>query len=89
MGKGFFIYDYNCNAFFINIAVTIADNGKTKKVPVVTGVPVMIRQIYMDYHLPLDPWSLTVRQIHFFYDPLIPGLVKLQKNAKEQNKNGK
>lgn len=48
----------------------------------------MIRQIYMDYHLPIMPDDLTLRQVHFFYDPLIEGLIKLQTQMKEK-KNGK
>ena len=56
----------------------------------VEGVPVMIRQIYMDYNIPIVPWEMTVAQVHFFYDPLIDGLIQIQKQAKEnRKKNGK
>ena len=50
----------------------------------------MIRQIYMDYHIPIIPWELTIFQVHFFYDALIDGLIQIQKQAKERKKkNGK
>lgn len=50
----------------------------------------MIRQIYMDYHISIIPWEMTVAQVHFFYDPLIEGLIQIQKQAKEnKKKNGK
>ncbi|WP_407371491.1 hypothetical protein [Carnobacterium sp.] len=49
----------------------------------------MIRQIYMDYHLPIMPDDLTMIQVHFFYDALIPGLIKIQQQAKEGKKNGR
>lgn len=50
----------------------------------------MIRQIYMDYHLPIMPDNLTMQQVHFFYDALIPGLIKIQQQAKEGKRiNGK
>lgn len=43
-----------------------------------TGVPVMIRDIYQNYHLPMNPQSLSLREIHFWYDQLIPSLIKMQ-----------
>lgn len=44
----------------------------------------------MDYHIPNIPWEMTVAQVHFFYDPLIDGLIQIQKQAKEnRKKNGK
>ena len=50
----------------------------------------MIRQIYMDYHLPIMPDDLTMQQVHFFYDARIPEVIKMQKWAKERGrKNGK
>lgn len=50
----------------------------------------MIRQIYMDYHIPIIPWELSIFQVHFFYDALIDGLIQIQKQAKEnKKKNGK
>lgn len=50
----------------------------------------MIRQIYIDYNIPIIPWELTIFQVHFFYDSLIDGLIQIQKQAKEsKKKNGK
>ena len=49
----------------------------------VEHIGVMIRQIYSDYHLPIQPQDLSMKDLHFWYDPLIPGLIELQKQAKE------
>lgn len=76
-------------SFYGFVTVRIAANGIERKVKAVEGVPVMIRQIYMDYHLPILPEDLTMAQVHFFYDALIPGLIKIQKQEKEGNKNGR
>ena len=38
----------------------------------------MIREIYQNYHLPMNPGELTLQEVHFWYDPLIPGLIKMQ-----------
>ena len=46
-------------------------------------MPVMIGEIYQSYHLPVMPQSLTLDEIRFWYDPLIPSLVKMQ-NVKEK-----
>jgi len=48
-----------------------------------------IRQIYSDYHLPIMPADITLNEIHFFYDALIPGLIEIQKNEKENKRHGK
>lgn len=45
----------------------------------------MVRQVYMDYHLPINPNDITLKELHFFYDSLISGLIKMQKRAKEEN----
>ena len=42
----------------------------------------MIRQIYSDYNLPVNPKELTLDDIRFWYDPLIPGLIRMQNQAK-------
>lgn len=42
----------------------------------------------MDYNLPLNPFEMTIRQIRFFYDPMIDGLAKIQREQKERE-NGK
>lgn len=77
-------------AFFSFVTVRIAVNGLEKKVKAIVGVPVMIRQIYIDYNLPINPDDLTLEQVHFFYDARIQILAKMQKLEKERkNKNGK
>lgn len=76
-------------AFFSFVTVRIAANGVEKKVKAIVGVPVMIRQICMDYNLPIMPDNLTMQQVHFFYDALIPGLIKIQQQEKEGKKNGR
>lgn len=53
-------------------------NGRKKEVSAWAGVPVMIREIYQNYHLPMMPQSLTLDEIRFWYDPLIPSLIKMQ-----------
>lgn len=77
-------------AFYERLTVRIAADGVEKKVKAIEGVPDMIRQIYMDYHLPIMPDNLPMQQVHFFYDALIPGLIKIQQQAKDsKRKNGK
>lgn len=63
--------------------VEIADNAVRKKVHGVEYLGIMIRQIYSDYHLPIQPQDLSMKDLHFWYDPLIPGLIELQRQAKE------
>jgi hypothetical protein len=46
------------------------------------GVPVMIREIYQNYHLPMMPQSLSLKEIRFWYDPMIPSLIKIQQGSK-------
>lgn len=47
------------------------------------GVPLMIREIYQNYHLPMMPQSLTLSDIRFWYDPLIPSLIEMQKTREK------
>lgn len=44
----------------------------------------MIRQIYSDYNLPMNPNELTLGEIQFWYEPLIPGLIRHQKQAQKR-----
>jgi len=67
------------------LRLEIADNGQRKVVHGSDHLDIMIRQIYSDYHLPIQPQDLTMKDLHFWYDSLIPGLIELQKQAK-QNK---
>ena len=46
----------------------------------------MIREIYTTYHLPVMPKELTLADDHFWYDPLIPELVKMQNENKKNKK---
>jgi hypothetical protein len=62
-------------------------DGKRKKVDLLTGACTALRQIYSDYHLPVLPGNLTLNEIHFWYDALIPGLIEIQKSTKEAKKN--
>lgn len=43
----------------------------------------MIREIYQNYHLPMMPYEMTLGEIRFWYDPLIPSLCEMQKAAKK------
>ena len=47
-------------------------------VKAVVGVPVMIREIYQNYHLPMRLQELSLDDLKFWYEPLIPGLIKMQ-----------
>ena len=49
----------------------------------------MIRQIYSDYHLPTDPKVLSLSEITFWYEALIPQLIAMQNLDKEKIKHGK
>lgn len=69
--------------------MTIADRCERRRVPACVGVPVMLRQIYSDYHLPTDPKVLSLSEITFWYEALIPQLIAIQKLDKEKIKHGK
>lgn len=64
--------------------VEIAANGRRKRVRAVRGVGVMIREIYQNYHLPMNPKDLSLEDLHFWYDPLIPCLIDMQENVMKQ-----
>lgn len=68
--------------------VCVARGGKRATVPAWDGVPDMIRQIYVEYHLPIPPYNMTVREILFWYTPLLNELIQTQKEIKKR-KNGK
>ena len=46
------------------------------------GVGVMIREVYQNYHLPMPPYALTLAEIRWWYEPLIPSLCEMQRAAK-------
>ena len=77
-----------CNFFHEYLVFEVAVNGQRKKLKAGSGFPVAIKQIYMDYHLPISPRDITMEEVHFFYDALIPGLIEIQQHKKEM-KNGK
>lgn len=68
------------------MTVTVAVEGREKKVKAAVGVPVMIREIYQNYHLPMKPDELSLEDLLFWYEPLIPSLIQMQKELKK-NKN--
>lgn len=68
----------------MRINVKIARNGAEKIVSAIAGVPVMIREIYTTYHLPMKPGELSLNEVRFWYEPLIPELIKMQKASKNK-----
>ena len=44
----------------------------------------MIREIYTTYHLPMRPGELSLAEVRFWYEPLIPELLKMQKASKNK-----
>lgn len=38
----------------------------------------MIREIYQNYHIPTPPQKMTLEEIRFWYEPLIPSLILMQ-----------
>lgn len=46
----------------------------------------MVRQVYTEYHLPYKPEELTLAQVRWWYEPLMPGMIEL---AKMRTKHGK
>ena len=49
------------------------------------GGGVMIREIYSNYHLPMPPYGMTLAEMRFWYEPLIPSLLQMQEAAKKRN----
>lgn len=73
-------------AFYVGAVVFVAVGGRRKKLRVFEAAPIMIRQIYSDYHLPMMPQEMSWSEIRFWYEPLIPQLIELQKMAKNRKK---
>lgn len=44
----------------------------------------MVQQVYSEYHLPMMPDTLTVEEVRYWYEPLIPQIIDLQKAAKKR-----
>lgn len=41
-----------------------------------------MRQVYMDYNIPISPRDITLEEVRFFYVPLIDSLCRIQKDSK-------
>jgi hypothetical protein len=61
---------------------TLAIKGERRRVLGLGGVLSQLRQIYMDYSLAVPFRDIAIDEIHFFYEPLIEGLMKLQKDTR-------
>ena len=61
---------------------TLAVKGERRHVLGIGGVLSQLRQIYMDYSLAVSFRDIAIDEIHFFYEPLIEGLMKLQRDTK-------
>ena len=68
------------------MTVKIAVDGREKRVKAIDGVPVMIREIYQNYSLPMKVDELSFEDLLFWYEPLIPSLVRMQKEAKKSSR---
>lgn len=44
----------------------------------------MMREIYQNYQLPMRPEELLMEDLLFWYEPLIPSLVQMQKDLKRK-----
>lgn len=78
------VYDVGGVSFFVLISAEIAVDGKKKKLRGCYAVKIMTLQIYSDYNIPIPPRELDFMTMRYFYDPLVPGLVKLQKRADKE-----
>jgi len=68
------------------LTVKIAVDGREKRVKAIDGVPVMIREIYQNYYLPMKVDELSLEDLLFWYEPLIPSLVRMQKESKKSSR---
>lgn len=64
----------------------VAVGGRRRRVSAAEGVPVMIREIFQNYHLPMPPYSMTLAEIRFWYDPLMPSLIEMQNTMRRKAK---
>lgn len=62
----------------------IAVGGRRRRVTALEGGGVMIREIYSNYHLPMPPYGMTLAEMRFWYEPLIPSLLQMQEAAKKR-----
>lgn len=68
------------------MTVKIAVDGREKRVKAIDGVPVMIREIYQNYYLPMKVDELSLEDLLFWYEPLILSLVRMQKESKKSSR---
>jgi hypothetical protein len=61
----------------------VALDGKRQRKLGLGWAAAQMRQVYADYSPCIPPQSITLDEIRFFYEPLIEGLRKIQKRAKE------
>ncbi len=47
----------------------------------------MIREIYQNYYLPMKPEELSLEDLLFWYEPLIPSLIQMQRNLKKNSRH--
>jgi len=57
----------------------VAERGQELKVHGIKWIGTLIRQICADYNSLPDVRAMTIGEIKFFYEPLIPGLAKQQR----------
>jgi hypothetical protein len=62
---------------------TVANEGKKKEVLGIGGITTQLLQICMDYPSLPPVRDITIEEIQFFYEPLIPGLIERQKTARK------
>lgn len=39
----------------------------------------MVMEVFQSYHLPLNPYDMGRREAEFWYRPLVPSLLKIQR----------
>lgn len=45
-------------------------------------VTIWMLQVYQDYHLPISPREITIDELRFFYEPLVDGIIDVQRMGK-------
>lgn len=63
----------------------MAYNGAERRMLAFQAVPLMIREVYQNYHLPIPPRGMKIGELRFWYDALIPSLIEMQKECKKKN----
>jgi len=68
------------------VTFSLALDGQEVERSGLSWAAIQLRQILTDYNGLGDFRKLTLDEISFFYEPLIPGLAKYQKQQMEQDK---